>query len=90
MASDLKQAPVSVDELARAVQPMIETLAKEKAANDYWLGRLGGASWDSRRLDIIRTQEQALRKVTPTDIQRVARKYLRDDAAYNLLVLPQA
>lgn len=89
VAEELKRQPVTADDLTRVTQPMLETLAKQRAGNDYWASRLGGAAWDPRRLEIIRTQEEALRKVTPADIQRVSRKYLRGDAAYRLIVEPK-
>ncbi|HLL29896.1 MAG TPA: insulinase family protein, partial [Allosphingosinicella sp.] len=89
VAEELKRAPVTADELSRAATPLLEALAKERAGNEYWAGRLGGATWDPRRLDIIRSQEQALRAVTPADLQRAARKYLRGEAAYRLVVEPK-
>jgi zinc protease len=90
VAEGLKTGQVSADELNRAREPMLLSLASDKASNSYWLGRLGGASWDPRLLETIRNQEQMLRAVTPADIQRLARKYLINERAYRLAVDPPA
>ena len=88
VADDLKKTPINQDELDRSVKPLLDTLAKDRAGNEYWAGRLATASWDPKRLDIIRTQEAALRAVTAADLQRAAQKYLKKETAYTLRIDP--
>jgi zinc protease len=89
VAADLQAAPITADELNRVMAPLLSTLEKDRAGNDYWSTRLGSGSWDPRRLDVIRTQEAALRRITPADIQRVAQKYLKKEASVRLVVSPK-
>jgi zinc protease len=90
VAEGLKSGEVSADELARAREPMLLALGNERATNGYWVNRLGGSTWDPRRLDTVRTQEQALRAVTPCGNPRLAQKYLIPANAYHLAVDPPA
>jgi predicted Zn-dependent peptidase len=39
---------------------------------------------------VIREAISGLQKVTPADVQRVARQYLREDRTYRLIVVPEA
>jgi zinc protease len=89
IARSLRDAPVTADELQRAVQPRVEAIQRSQATNEYWLGQLAGAQTDPRRLAAIRESIPGLRKVTPADVQRVAREYLVDAKAYRLVVTPE-
>ena len=90
IAKSLRDAPITADELQRAVQPRIEALQRSQAGNEYWLGQLAGAQTDPRRLTVIRESITGLQKVTPADVQRVAREYLVEPKAYRLVVTPEA
>ena len=88
VAEGLKTADVQPDELARAREPMIQSLSRDRAGNDFWIGRLAGSTWDPRRLESIRTQEKLVQAVTAADIRRIARKYLGRASALRLFVEP--
>jgi zinc protease len=90
VAEGLKAGDVQADELARAREPMLQALSRDRAGNDFWIGRLAGATWDPRRLESIRTQEQLVQAVTPVDIRRIAQKYLVRTAALRLFIEPAA
>jgi zinc protease len=90
VAEGLKTAEVQPDELARAREPMLQALSRERAGNDFWSARLPGATWDPRRLESIRTQEQLVKAVTAADIRRIAQNYLVRGAAFRLFVQPAA
>lgn len=75
----IREAPVSDEELATAKASFIDTFPQnfqsksdtvQLFANDDYMGR-PHAYWDSYRDNV--------RKVTPADIQRVAKQYLRPD-----------
>ena len=89
VAEELKSKPLPPEDLARAVRPLIDQIGKEMATNAFWASRLSNASWDPRRLDSIRTQEAHLKAVTPADLQRIAKKYLRGDLAFRLVIEPK-
>lgn len=90
VAADLRKTPITQDELDRAVKPILDTLAKDRAGNEYWAGRLATASWEPKRLEAVRRQEAELRAVTPAAIQRLAQKYLTPERTFTLRVEPAA
>ena len=89
IAADLAATPVTADELERAKKPRIEQIRKAQATNEYWLGQLGGAQTDPRRLDAVRQAVSGLEKVTPADVQRAAKTYLKKDKAWRAVVVPE-
>jgi zinc protease len=88
IAAALRDQPVTADELERARKPRIEAIQRARAGNGYWLGQLSGAQADPRRIEAVRNAIPGLEKVTATDIQRVARQYLREDRTWSLSVTP--
>ena len=54
------------------------------------MGRLTNAQDDPRRLNLARETLPSYQSITPADIQTVARKYLRDETAFKLVVVPEA
>jgi zinc protease len=90
IAADLRNTPVTQDELDRAKKPALEALEKRKETNEFWLGQLSGAQAERRKLDAIRTSSSGIQRVTAADVQAVAREYLRDDKIWKAVVLPAA
>jgi zinc protease len=90
IAAGLRDAQVTADELQRAVQPRVESIQRSQAGNEYWLGQLAGAQTDPSRLQLIREAITGLQKVTPADVQAVARQYLVEGRAYRVIVTPEA
>jgi zinc protease len=89
IAAALKAAPPTADELDRAIKPRMEALQRSQASNEYWLGELGGAQTDPRRLEAIRQAIPGLQKVTPAQVQAAARQYLADDKAWRMVIRPE-
>jgi zinc protease len=89
VTADLREHEPSADEFDRARKPELDTLEKAVETNNYWLGALEGAQTDERRLKLVRDARPGLEKVTPADVQRVARKYLTDERAWKLIVTPK-
>lgn len=89
IGADLRSRPISEDELARAVQPLLHGLATERAGNNYWRGALAGGSWNQNSLVRLRDEENRIRDVTAEDIQRAAQRYLDMDRAHRIVVLPE-
>lgn len=90
IAADLRDKPITEDELERAKKPRIDSIEKARVTNEYWLGALSGAQDDPRLLDATRSVIAGLSRVTPADVQRAARTYLADDKSWLLLVKPEA
>ena len=89
VTADLRAHEVGADEFERARKPELDSLEKSMENNGYWLSALAGAQGDERRLKLIRDAEPGLKKVTPADVQRVAREYLTDERAWKLVVAPK-
>jgi zinc protease len=90
IAKDLRDKPISPDELQRAMQPRIEQIQKAmESSNEFWLNSLAGAQADPRKLDAIRSAVAGLQRVTPAQIQAAAQAYLRDDKAWKLEITPE-
>jgi len=89
IAADLRATPVSADELERAKKPAIEALEKARATNEYWLNGLAGAQSDPRRLEMLRSAEAGLQRVSAADVQKAAQAYLRDGTAWRLEIKPK-
>lgn len=90
IAADLRDKPISDDELERAKKPRIDQIEKARVTNEYWLGALSGAQSDPRLLDATRSVLAGLARVTPADVQKAAKTYLGDDQSWLLLVKPEA
>ena len=90
IAAELQAAPVDDDLLARARNPLVETLAKDRRENTYWIGALESAQLRADRLDRVRDYGPLLSAITPADIQAFARRYLAADAALRIAIVPQA
>jgi zinc protease len=90
IAQDLRDKPVSADELQRALNPRVEFILKAQQTNEYWLGQLSGAQADPRKLEAIRASIPGLQRINPADVQKAAQKWLRDDKAWKLVIVPEA
>lgn len=89
IAADLRDKPVTADELERAKKPRIDQIEKARVTNEYWAGALSGAQEDPRLLDATRSVIAGLSRVTPADVQKAAQTYLGDDRSWLLLVKPE-
>jgi len=86
VTADLGAHEPSADEFERARRPELDTLEKAVETNNYWLGALGGRANRRAASEAGPRCASRLEKVTPADVQRVARKYLTDERAWKLIV----
>lgn len=89
VVNDLKDKPVTQDELDRARGPRIQDIQKQQQTNDYWLSLLSGSAANPRLLDVIRTTVPDLESVTIADVQKAAKEWLDNDKAFTLVVAPK-
>lgn len=90
IAADLRDRPVTADELDRARKPLIEGLVRRRASNEFWLGQLGDVHTRPEVVASIREGIAQYQAVTPADLQRVARQYLLDARAWKMEIVPEA
>ncbi|WP_420381989.1 insulinase family protein [Novosphingobium sp.] len=85
IADDLMKTPVSVEELGRAREPLLDTSRQKMHVISYWAYGLIGADEDPRLMDVMRTRLSDLAAVKPEDIQRLARAYFAGVTPYRII-----
>lgn len=90
LAAQLRDTPVTDDELNRARLPEIERLRRARAGNEYWLSQLSDVAADPRQVEQTTTHISDLEAITPADIQAAARRYLVPDGAWRAKVTAAA
>ncbi|GGD55575.1 M16 family metallopeptidase [Croceicoccus mobilis] len=88
IATDLATNPPSADEIQRVTEPLKQYLERVSSGNGFWLGELGGASRDPRRIDQIRSILRDYSQTTPEKMQALAQKYLTGEAL-KVEILPE-
>jgi zinc protease len=90
IADDLSGQGISDDELRRAVDPILTSIRDMRRTNRYWLNSvLSGSGRYPVRLSWARTMEQDYDAITADDIQALARRYLNNDQAACLQIIPE-
>ena len=89
IVADLRDRPVDQDELQRALRPRIEGLQRNMNGNAWWLANLADIQDDPRVATSLASLIADYRSITPADLQRAARQYLRDGAAYRIVIVPR-
>ena len=87
ITASLRDAPPSEDELNRARLPVIESLRRRQASNEYWLAQLADVAERPSEVEQTLTHISDLEAITPADIQTLARQYLRPDTAWRAVVV---
>ncbi|WP_282008218.1 M16 family metallopeptidase [Brevundimonas aveniformis] len=90
IAAQLRDTPVTADELERARRPIVESIQRGRAGNEYWLGNLSGIQTEPTRLSAIRSLVTDFERVSPEDLQAAAREYLTPQRVWRIRVVPEA
>jgi zinc protease len=89
IARELRDAPISEDQLLRARKPISERYDRETGDNMAWVGPVGVAQSEPHRLPRRWARVDALNEVTAEDIHSAALQYLTDPAALEIRVVPR-
>jgi zinc protease len=89
VAADLAATSVTPDELQRALQPMLQYIERATTGNLFWMNELEGATFNPARYEALGKLYSDYSKVTPQQLQALARKYLVDAKAWTLVVEPE-
>jgi zinc protease len=76
--NDLKTAPVSAEELDRALRPLLNSHRSARKTNNFWLNMLTSASLIPNLFDHVRSLLPTLENMTAETLLETARKYFRD------------
>lgn len=88
IAADLRDRPITADELQRARKPRVEGITRQRASNEWWLNELGAVQ---TRPGVAASIEHGLEQyeaITPADLQKAARRFLVDSKAWKLEIVP--
>ncbi len=86
IVQDLKDKPVSDDEMTRARKPLLEHDDNDHKTNGFWMGMLDGSVQTPAQLTTLRQRSAKLMAVTPADLQRLAQTYLVMSKAVHIQV----
>ncbi len=89
IATELASTPVTADELARAVTPMRQMIARASSGNTFWLAQLGGASADPRKIEALRSLPTDYARITPAELQASAARWLVPAKSFAMVVVPE-
>lgn len=90
IAADLRDRPVTADELQRARKPLVENIMRQKTSNGWWLTNLAGVQTRPEIGVSLRQGIAQYEAVTPADLQKAARDYLINAKAWKMEVTPEA
>ncbi len=89
VAADLATTPVSKDELQRALEPILQYVERATTGNLFWMNELEGATYNAARYEALGRLYSDYSKVTPEQLQALARKYLVTAKAWTMVVEPE-
>jgi zinc protease len=90
IAADLSAKPVSADEFERAIGPTKALIARAVNSDLYWMNELAGGTRDPHIIDAALSIGRDLQRITPLDVQSVAKTYLGSEMPMKIIVLPKA
>ncbi|MGI6655756.1 MAG: M16 family metallopeptidase [Desulfobulbus sp.] len=90
-AADMGRNGVSEDELRRAVEPVLTSIADNKRTNLYWLETvLALSSRYPQQLEWPLSITQGFASIRAEELSEMARRYLSPDKAATLIIVPEA
>jgi len=89
IAADLIAKPVDADELNRALTPLKQMILRRSSGNMFWMTLVEGGSYDPARIAAVDTLGRDYATTTPDEIQALAARFLRPDADWTMVVLPE-
>jgi len=90
IAKDLREKPVSADELQRVVEPLRQLIARASSGNSFWMSQMEGASLNPQKFVALQSLLSDYTVITPKEVQALAVKYLDENKEWKLAVLPES
>lgn len=90
IAKDLRENPVSADELQRVVEPLRQLIARASSGNSFWMSQMEGASYNPQKFVALQSLLSDYTVITPQEVQALAVKYLDESKKWKLVVLPES
>ena len=80
----------SAFQLQRAIGPMLQRLARAQTGNMFWLSQLSGATSEPMRVDNLLSWGADLKSMTPATLQKLAKRYLKANKTFAMVVAPES
>lgn len=89
IAVDLAANPPTEDELERTIEPLRQLLNRASTGNGFWMYQLEGATFDPRRVEVLRSLLNDYTQTTPEEMQALAKRFLTARPGYRLAIIPE-
>ena len=89
IAADLRAHPISADELLRVKAPMLQAMDNDANSNPYWFSTVGWLGRQPEGRTAALNRKSYIESTTAADLQALAGKYLKDDTAVYIRVVPR-
>lgn len=91
LANELAEKGATQDELTRALEPILSSLAESRKTNSYWLGSvLSQPQQKPYKLDWSRSRETDYKAISLKDVNTLAKKYLSKNNAAQFIITPES
>jgi zinc protease len=89
IARDLAQNPPTDDEIERVTGPLSQLIRRASTGNQFWLFNLEGASFDLKRVEMLRYLLGDYSRTDPRIMQFLANRYFVQGAPLRLAIIPE-
>jgi zinc protease len=86
--AEMAAKPVTADEYARAINPVLTGLERRQRTNGYWLGAMQEWSRRPERIEQVRTIVSDYRSMTAEEIRKAVAAYVTEAPDWSMLILP--
>ena len=90
IAKDLREKPISADELQRVVEPLRQLISRASSGNSFWMSQLEGATFNPQKFVALQSLLSDYTVITPEEVQALAIKYFDEKKEWKLAVLPES
>jgi len=88
IAADLAATPPTADELARVTEPLKQLVTRASTGNGFFMYQLSGAAFDPQKFTDLRSILADFTRITPEQVQVLAKTFLVKDRSWRLEVIP--
>ena len=81
IGDDIAKNPITDDEFARAVQPLVAAVDQDLQENGFWLSAMCDCQENADALDIARKRKADILAINKAQIEALAKQYLTSDKA---------
>ena len=89
IANDLAANPPEADEIDRVTGPLSQLIRRASTGNRFWLYNLEGASFDPKRIEMLRYLLGDYSRTDPRIMQFLAERYFAQGAPLRVAIIPQ-